>query len=106
MIPISLSVNYLFYAYSGKKPKRAAATAETQAEMIQLRREMEEAVEREDYELASEIRYLLAMAVGEPGSKPVTLSPSARHRAVDRALEIIHANDGLIEPAQCRKLPA
>ena len=42
--------------HSGKRPKRAAATADAQAEMIQLRREMEEAVEREDYERASEIR--------------------------------------------------
>lgn len=40
----------------GKRPRRAAATADLQAQMIQLRREMEEAVEREDYERASEIR--------------------------------------------------
>jgi protein arginine kinase activator len=40
----------------GKRPKRAAATADLQAQLIQLRREMEEAVEREDYERASEIR--------------------------------------------------
>jgi len=42
--------------HRGKRPKRAAATADMQAEMIQLRRDMEEAVEREDYELASQIR--------------------------------------------------
>lgn len=42
--------------HEGKRPLRAAATADMQAEMIQLRRDMEEAVEREDYELASKIR--------------------------------------------------
>lgn len=42
--------------HQGKRPRRAAATADMQAEMIQLRRDMEEAVEREDYELASKIR--------------------------------------------------
>lgn len=40
----------------GKRPRRAAASADSQALMIQLRREMEEAIEREDYERASEIR--------------------------------------------------
>ncbi len=39
----------------GKRPKKTAA-ADSQAVIIQLRREMEEAVEREDYERASEIR--------------------------------------------------
>ena len=34
----------------------AAATADAQARMIQLRREKEEAIEQEDYERASEIR--------------------------------------------------
>jgi protein arginine kinase activator len=42
--------------HSGKRPRRAAASADSQAQMIQLRRDMEEAVEREDYERASEIR--------------------------------------------------
>lgn len=42
--------------HRGKHPRRAAATADSQAQMIQLRREMEEAVENEDYERASEIR--------------------------------------------------
>lgn len=42
--------------HRGKHPRRAAASADSQAQMIQLRREMEEAVEREDYERASEIR--------------------------------------------------
>ena len=40
----------------GKRPKRAAASADSHAQMIQLRREMEDAIEREDYERASEIR--------------------------------------------------
>jgi protein arginine kinase activator len=42
--------------HRGKRPRRAAASADTQAQMIHLRREMEEAIEREDYERASEIR--------------------------------------------------
>ena len=41
--------------HCGKRPRRAAA-ADSHAELIQLRRDMEEAVEREDYERASEIR--------------------------------------------------
>lgn len=40
----------------GKHPKRVAVSADSQARLIQLRREMEEAVEREDYEGASQIR--------------------------------------------------
>ena len=40
----------------GKRPQRVAVSADSQAELIQLRRQMEEAVEREDYEKASEIR--------------------------------------------------
>jgi len=40
----------------GKRPRRLAASADSQARMIQLRREMEEAVDLEDYERASEIR--------------------------------------------------
>ena len=42
--------------HKGKHPKRAAATADSQSKLIHMRREMEEAVEREDYERASEIR--------------------------------------------------
>jgi protein arginine kinase activator len=40
----------------GKRPHRVAVSADSQAELIQLRRQMEEAIEREDYEKASEIR--------------------------------------------------
>jgi protein arginine kinase activator len=43
-------------AHAGKHPVRAAVSADSQARLIQLRREMEEAIEREDYERASEIR--------------------------------------------------
>jgi len=43
-------------SHSGKHPKRAAVSADSQARLIQLRRDMEEAIEREDYEKASEIR--------------------------------------------------
>jgi protein arginine kinase activator len=42
--------------HTGKHPKRAAVSADSQARLIQLRRDMEEAIEREDYEKASEIR--------------------------------------------------
>ncbi len=52
--------------HHGKRPKRAAPTADRQAHAIQLRREMDEAVEREDYERASEIRdQLLALESGD-----------------------------------------
>ncbi len=40
----------------GKRPQRMASSEDSQAELIRLRREMEEAIEREDYEKASEIR--------------------------------------------------
>ena len=42
--------------HTGKRPKRATASVDSQAQMIQLRRDMEEAVEREDYERASTLR--------------------------------------------------
>lgn len=42
--------------HAGKHPKRAAVSADSQKQLIQLRREMEEAIEREDYEHASQIR--------------------------------------------------
>jgi protein arginine kinase activator len=42
--------------HNGKHPKRAAVSADSQVRLIQFRREMEEAIEREDYEKASEIR--------------------------------------------------
>lgn len=54
-------------------------------------------------ELASDIRYLLAMAlIGSDG--PGGLRARAlRQSAVDKALEVIHANDGLISvPEICR----
>jgi protein arginine kinase activator len=51
----------------GKRPRKTAA-ADSQAVIIQLRREMEEAVEREDYERASEVRdELRRMERGEEG---------------------------------------
>ncbi len=40
----------------GKRPKRGAHGTDRQTELIRLRREMKEAVEREDYEGASQIR--------------------------------------------------
>lgn len=40
----------------GKRPRRAAVLADSKENLIQLRREMDEAVGREDYERAGEIR--------------------------------------------------
>ena len=40
----------------GKRPKRCAEGSRRQTDLIRLRREMKEAVKREDYELASELR--------------------------------------------------
>jgi protein arginine kinase activator len=40
----------------GKTPKRGSATTDEQTRVIRLRREMQEAVQREDYELASQLR--------------------------------------------------
>ena len=42
--------------HKGKRPKFGAETSESSREMIRMRRELKEAVEREDYELASELR--------------------------------------------------
>ena len=42
--------------HRGKRPKRPMRAREQQTEMIGLRRKMKEAVENEDYELASELR--------------------------------------------------
>ena len=42
--------------HTGKRPSSGASTTERHADLIRLRREMQEAVEREDYELASRIR--------------------------------------------------
>ena len=57
--------------HRGKRPRRAAATADSQAQMIQLRRDMEEAVEKEDYEKASQIRDQLKQIETE-GSNPTS----------------------------------
>ena len=42
--------------HTGKRPKRVAHSTDRRTDMIRLRREMKEAVEREDYEKASELR--------------------------------------------------
>ena len=46
--------------HKGKRPRRAAAGNELQTELIQLRREMQEAIDREDYEDASRLRDRIA----------------------------------------------
>ena len=40
----------------GKRPKRGGDNTESRTQIIRMRREMKEAVEREDYERASELR--------------------------------------------------
>lgn len=42
--------------HRGKRPARSATAQGKQRELIQLRREMEEAIEREDYEAAGRLR--------------------------------------------------
>jgi len=42
--------------HTGKRPRHRAASGAKQTELIKLRREMKEAVEREDYEQASQLR--------------------------------------------------
>ncbi len=49
----------------GKKPKRGAHDTQPQTELIKLRREMKEAVDREDYEKASELRDRIKSVEGE-----------------------------------------
>ena len=43
-------------AHTGKRPKKHQQTSENGTEAIRLRREMKEAIEREDYEEASRLR--------------------------------------------------
>lgn len=49
----------------GKKPLRGSHDTQPQTELIKLRREMKEAVDREDYELASELRDRIKSVEGE-----------------------------------------
>ncbi|MFV1966184.1 MAG: UvrB/UvrC motif-containing protein, partial [Pirellulaceae bacterium] len=42
--------------HKGKRPKRVTDSTDRRTEMIRLRREMEQAVEKEDYEKASQLR--------------------------------------------------
>jgi len=45
--------------HAGKQPRQSAISSEVQTQLIQLRRQMNEAVENEDYEQASQIRDLI-----------------------------------------------
>jgi protein arginine kinase activator len=60
LVPLMVNIHDA-QEHRGKRPKRMAPSADKQAELIRLRREMEQAVEREDYEKASEIRDRLRM---------------------------------------------
>jgi protein arginine kinase activator len=53
--------------HQGKHPQRSAAKSRRQTDMIRLRREMKEAVEREEYELASELRDKIQDIEGQAG---------------------------------------
>lgn len=55
LIPLLVSIHDA-QEHRGKRPKRIGPSADRQAELIRLRREMEEAIEQEKYERASEIR--------------------------------------------------
>ena len=67
---------------TGKRPKRAAASVDSQVQMIQLRREMEEAVDREDYERASEIRDEL-LRIEQLGTVAAADSDSDQSESID-----------------------
>lgn len=54
--------------HKGKTPKHSAVSSESQMQLIQLRRQMNEAVEKEDYEQASQIRDLIRKL--ENGERP------------------------------------
>ncbi|MEM1225188.1 MAG: UvrB/UvrC motif-containing protein [Planctomycetota bacterium] len=60
--------------HDGKRPRRAAATADSQGELIQLRKQMDEAVSCEDYERASllrdQIQAMQRPQPGEPSGQP------------------------------------
>lgn len=66
----------------GKRPKRAAHAAGVQGRAIQLRREMEDAVEHEDYERASVLRdQLRALESGDDaGAQPQAEQPDQGDR--------------------------
>lgn len=53
--------------HQGKRPKRGTKSIEHQTELIQLRREMKQAIEQEEYERASELRDRIRQI--EQGSK-------------------------------------
>lgn len=58
-------------------------------------------------EIASDIRYLLALALVQSDPQSTTLSRAARHLALDKALEIIHAHDGQMSiPSICENAAA
>lgn len=53
--------------HTGKRPVRGADDTRERTELIRLRREMKEAVDREEYELASQIRDRIKSIEGETG---------------------------------------
>ncbi|TWU10200.1 UvrB/UvrC motif-containing protein [Allorhodopirellula heiligendammensis] len=62
--------------HTGKRPSRAAANVDAQAELISLRKDMEAAVRSEQYEKASEIRDRINEIQGDP-KHPGFVAPPA-----------------------------
>lgn len=50
----------------GKRPQRGSDNTEDRTQVIRMRREMKEAIEREDYERASELRDKISQIEGGP----------------------------------------
>jgi protein arginine kinase activator len=58
--------------HTGKAPKRSGLSSEMQTELIRLRREMATAIEKEDYEMASELRDQIRQIEGGPSYREPT----------------------------------
>lgn len=71
--------------HTGKRPKRVSPSADQQAELIRLRREMDEAVELEEYERASEVRdRLRELEAGEEGNDLPPEASGPKERPADQ----------------------
>lgn len=70
--------------HKGKRPSRAAANVDAQAELISLRKDMETAVRSEQYEKASKIRDRINEIQGDP-KHPGFVAPPAIVSGVDES---------------------
>ena len=83
--------------------KKRKYSAEFKREAVQLAAMPDVTLRQVARDLASDIRYLLALAICGSETEASTLSAAARYRAVDRALELICARNGQTSiPAVCR----